>query len=135
MVEHRRGYIVNVASMLGLVPGSSGPLYSPAKSLLIDFSRCLNLELSGSGVHVSAVCPGFTRTEFFTVAGTSVSAAKIPAFAWRSPERVAADGYDMGMLSAICVTGWFDRGLVAGAPAGRCCVRCCPSYQRCEITR
>jgi short-subunit dehydrogenase len=68
MTERRYGRILNVSSLAGLVPGSAGhTLYGAAKSFLIKFSESLALEHAGDGVHVTALCPGFTHTEFHDV--------------------------------------------------------------------
>ena len=67
MRERRRGAIINVASMAGLVPGSAGStLYGGAKSMLIKFSQSLSLETSGRGIRVQALCPGFTHSTSVT---------------------------------------------------------------------
>ncbi len=71
MIERRFGRIVNVASLAGLAPGAPGhTLYGPAKALIVRFSQALHLETQGTGVQVSALCPGFTYSEFHDVAGT-----------------------------------------------------------------
>ena len=71
MVERRFGRIVNVASLAGLAPGSAGhTLYAATKSFLVKFSQSLHLENLANGVHASALCPGFTLSEFHDVNGT-----------------------------------------------------------------
>ena len=62
------GSIVNVASVGGLVAHPLNVAYCASKHALVGFSRSLRLELKGSGIRVTAVCPGATRTEFFAVA-------------------------------------------------------------------
>jgi short-subunit dehydrogenase len=108
MVERRFGRIVNVASVAGLVPGAAGhTLYAGAKSLMIKFSQSLNLEGGPHGVHVTALCPGFTYTEFHDVNGTRarVSAA-IPRWAWLQADAVAEAGWRAVEANrAICVPG------------------------------
>ena len=94
MVARRFGRIVNVASVAGLVPGTAGhTLYPATKSALIKFSQSLNLELSASGVHVTALCPGFTLSEFHDVNGTRDLVSRLPTWMWLTAEAVAADGY------------------------------------------
>ena len=106
---HARGYgrILNVASVAGLLPGSaSHTLYGAAKAMLIKFSQSLHSEQQGTGVHVSALCPGFTYSEFHDVNGTRASLRRSPKFLWLTAERVAEDGYRAVMDNqAICIPG------------------------------
>jgi hypothetical protein len=105
----RRGYgrILNVASVAGLMPGSaSHTLYGGAKAMLIKFSQALHSEQKGSGVFVSALCPGFTSSEFHDVNGTRAEMRRLPKFMWLSAERVAQDGYRAVMKNEpICIPG------------------------------
>ena len=104
-----RGYgrIMNVASVAGLMPGSaSHALYGGAKALMIKFSQSLHSEHIGTGVCVSALCPGFTMSEFHDVNGTRKSVNRLPKFLWLSAERVAEDGYRALMKNEpICIPG------------------------------
>jgi len=68
MLERRRGRILNVASTAGFVPGPLMAVYYASKAYVISFSEALAEELRGSGVTVTVLCPGPTRTEFQTVA-------------------------------------------------------------------
>jgi short-subunit dehydrogenase len=105
----RRGYgrILNVASVAGLMPGSaSHTLYGGAKAMLIKFSQALHSEQKGTGVFVSALCPGFTRSEFHDVNGTRAEMRRLPEFMWLSAERVAEAGYRAVMKNqSICIPG------------------------------
>jgi len=117
MVERRFGRIVNVASVAGLLPGAAGhTLYAGAKSLLIKASQSLHLEVAPHGVHVSALCPGFTYSEFHDVNGTRarVSAAT-PKWAWLQAEAVVAAGWGAVEANrAVCVPGLAYK-LICGA--------------------
>lgn len=108
MLARRYGRIVNVASLAGLIPGSAGhTLYGPVKSFLVKFSQGLHLETQGHGVHVTALCPGFTYSEFHDVNGTrgQVSAAT-PPWLWLGSDEVAAAGYEAVEANrAVCVPG------------------------------
>ena len=98
MVSRRRGYIVNIASLAGLIPGSAGhTLYGASKSFIIQFSRSLHLEVEKSGVHVTAVCPGFTLSEFHDVTGTRAQVSKMPKMMWMTADAVAEEGYQAVM--------------------------------------
>ena len=71
MVERGGGAIINVASLAGFAPGMAGhTLYPAGKSFSIKFSEALHEEYSAKGVRVTAVCPGFTHTEFALANGT-----------------------------------------------------------------
>jgi len=90
MIEKGFGRIINVASLAGHLPGSKGhTLYAAVKSFLIKFSESLNMEMSESGVHVSALCPGFVFTEFHDVNGTRAAVNKLPAFMFMEADECA----------------------------------------------
>jgi short-subunit dehydrogenase len=106
------GRIVNVASLAGLVPGSPGAtLYGGAKALLVRFSQSLHMEVKAAGVHVSALCPGFTFSEFHDVTGTREQIHRTaPPFAWMSAEAVVEAGWRAVEANrAVCVPGAPNR--------------------------
>lgn len=108
MVERRFGRVVNVASLAGLVPGAAGhTLYAATKSFLVKFSQSLHLENLSNGVHVSALCPGFTLSEFHDVNGTRAQVSQsLPAWMWLGADEVAAAGYEAAEANRpVCVTG------------------------------
>lgn len=113
---HRRGYgrILNVASVAGLLPGSAGgTLYGASKAMLIAFSEALHAEQQGTGVHVTALCPGFTYSEFHDVNGTRARFARLPKFIWCDAAPVARAGYEAVMRNQVlCVPGAFYKTLV-----------------------
>ncbi|MBB6185958.1 SDR family oxidoreductase [Rhodanobacter sp. MP7CTX1] len=91
----KRGYgrIINVASLAGHVPGPAGhTLYAASKAYMIKFSQSLALENSAVGVNVSALCPGFTWSEFHDVTGTRDKMDQMPAFMWLTAEEVVNQG-------------------------------------------
>ncbi len=93
MQSRGRGYVVNVASLAGLVPSSSGhTLYGASKAFLVRFSESLAAENQGLGVRVSALCPGFTYTEFHDVSGTRELVRKMPGWMWMEADEVVAYG-------------------------------------------
>jgi short-subunit dehydrogenase len=96
MLERRFGRIVNVASLAGLVPPAAGhTLYAASKALLVRFSQSLHLETLDTGVHVSALCPGFTVSEFHDVNGTRERLNRsLPPWMWMGADEVAAVGYE-----------------------------------------
>ena len=115
MIERQYGRIVNVASVAGLVPGTPGhTLYAASKAFLIKFSQSLALETRRHGVHVSALCPGFTYTEFHDVNNTRpLVAAHVPRSMWLEADDVARQGFDGVMAGRLqVVPGFRYRALV-----------------------
>lgn len=111
MRERGYGRIVNVSSLAGHVPGSAGhTLYAASKAYMIKFSQSLALENLGLDVHVCALCPGFTRSEFHDVTGTRALVNKMPGFMWQNADVVVQEGIDaVERGEAVHVTGWFNR--------------------------
>lgn len=105
MRERGYGRILNVASLSGLIPPGRG-LYGPIKAYLVRFSVALRGELKGTGVHVTALCPGLTYSEFHDVAGSRQSFSRIPGLFWKQAEPVAEAGVKACEKNqAIIVTG------------------------------
>ncbi|MDI1328086.1 MAG: SDR family oxidoreductase [Brevundimonas sp.] len=116
MVERGYGRILNIASLAGQMPATGGDtLYGPIKSFLIKASQGLHLELRGTGVHVTALCPGYTLTEFHDVNGTreEVSTA-YPAWMWQTADHVARVGYAACEANRPKVTPGAMNNLLAG---------------------
>jgi short-subunit dehydrogenase len=85
MVARGRGTVITVSSVAGFLPGGT---YSAAKAWATAFTASLAGELAGTGVHATALCPGYVRTEFHRRAAMDVS--DIPAWAWLDADRVVA---------------------------------------------
>lgn len=81
MRDRGSGAIINVSSVAGFVSMSS---YSAIKAWVTTFSEALATELRGSGVSVTALCPGFTRSQFHSRANLNMS--KLPDFLWLDPD-------------------------------------------------
>lgn len=95
MQKQQCGYIINVASLAGLMPGSAGhTLYAASKAWLIRFSQSLALENNSRGVHVTALCPGFTYSEFHDVNGARSIVSKMPKWMWMQADAVVRQGID-----------------------------------------
>jgi short-subunit dehydrogenase len=95
MQERGRGFIVNVASLAGLVPSSARhTLYGATKSFLIKFSEALAMENLDTGVAVSALCPGFTYSEFHDVLGNREIVSQMPPWMWMGADEVVRYGIE-----------------------------------------
>lgn len=92
MLAEGTGGILNVASLAGYQAGPNNAVYSATKAFVISFSDALHSECAGSGVKVSALCPGPVATEFSAVAGTRGVRAHT-VLKPLSAERVAAEGW------------------------------------------
>jgi short-subunit dehydrogenase len=101
MVERGRGGILNVASIAGYLPGPGQAVYNASKAFVKSFSQALSEETRGTGVRVTALCPGPVSTEFNAVAGYPESTSRNPSM------RVAS-------AATVAAAGW--RGLAAGKP-------------------
>lgn len=93
MLEAKRGAILNVASTAAFQPIPRQAVYAATKAYVISLSQALSQELRGTGVSVTALCPGPTRTEFFGEKQESIEADS-PDWAWQSAEDCARDGLD-----------------------------------------
>jgi short-subunit dehydrogenase len=116
MIEARFGRIVNVASLAGLVPrGPDATLYGGSKAMLIRFSQCLHLEVADAGVHVSALCPGFTYSEFHDANHTRAQITQsVPSWLWMGADEVAAAGYEAAEANrALSVPGAPNKAIAA----------------------
>jgi short-subunit dehydrogenase len=69
MVARQSGRVLNVASIAGFYPGPLTACYNASKAFVISFSLAISNELKGTGVTVTALCPGPTRTGFAQRAG------------------------------------------------------------------
>ena len=115
MIERRYGRIVNVASLAGLVPAPAGhTLYAATKAFAIKFSEALAHEGKPHGVHVTAICPGFTLSEFHDLTGTRAQVSKLPSWMWMDAPTVARQGFDAVMDGTpIYINGRANRAIVA----------------------
>jgi short-subunit dehydrogenase len=115
MVERRWGRMINVASLAGFAPGVAGnTLYPGVKSLMIRFSQALDAEYRAKGLKVTALCPGFTETEFAQRAGFQHVMDAQPRMFSQSAEAVIATAIARNEAGAVVVVpGWHNRAAVA----------------------
>jgi short-subunit dehydrogenase len=112
MLARRRGRILNVASTAAFQPGPFLATYYASKAYVLSLSEALAEETRGSGVTVTALCPGPTRTEFFARASMRESA--LARRAVMDAATVAAAGYaGMQRGERVVVPGMANRALGA----------------------
>ena len=111
MVERDEGRILNVSSMAAFQPGPTMAVYYATKAYLLSFSEALSNELKGTGVSVTALCPGPTETAFIQKAGEENS--RINEGDKMSQRTVAEAGYN-GLMKGknVVVPGFKNRMLV-----------------------
>jgi short-subunit dehydrogenase len=85
-LRRNTGTIINIASMIAVMPTPSGAGYSGSKAYVLNFTRSLQMELAKTGIIVQAVLPGPVRTEFFEAAG--LTAAPFPSELFMSAEQL-----------------------------------------------
>ena len=111
LVPQGHGAVLNVASVVAHLPAPGSAVYAASKAFVLSFSRALHEEVAGTGVTVTALCPGATETEFFERAGSD--ADQIPSFLKADPDRVAGDGLDaVARGEAVRVSGVVNKTAV-----------------------
>jgi hypothetical protein len=114
MVPRGRGYLLNVSSVASFQPAPRLAVYAATKAYVTSLTESLHGEVKGTGVKVTALCPGLTRTEFQTVSNTESYATTYPSFVWSTAEDVARDGLeDVAKGKALSVPGAIYKGMVA----------------------
>ena len=132
MAERKYGRIINVASLAGYAPGSAGhTLYASVKAGLIKFSESLDAECRALGhtdIHCTALCPGFTWSEFHDVNGTREETNKTPKWMWMDAAPVVRQGIEaVNRGQPVVVPGLVNKGLatltrIVPEPLGRALV-------------
>jgi hypothetical protein len=90
MTARGTGRIVNISSVSAFVPRGANATYGASKAWVTLFSEALAVQLAGTGVTVTAICPGFTRTEFHERARANMS--HVPDRMWLDPSVVVRAG-------------------------------------------
>ena len=117
MVSRGRGAVLNVASLIAFQPVPFQATYGASKAFVLSFTESLHEELRGTGVTVTALCPGPVRTEFGEAGGFGGADDKIPSWAWLSPGEVARAGVEgLEKGRRVVVPGTLNQ---AGALSGQ----------------
>ena len=108
MQQRKRGRILNVCSTSSFNPVPSLATYAASKAYLLSLSEALSLELRGSGVTVTALCPGFTETAMIAQDGRKPMS--LPLVPNMTPEQVADEAFDACMAGqAVRINGLMNR--------------------------
>jgi short-subunit dehydrogenase len=95
MVARGGGAVLNVASVAGMVASPGAATYGATKAFVCSFGDSVHEELAGTGVTLTTVLPGFTRTEFQERANVSDEIdLRVPGFMWSTPDEVARAALD-----------------------------------------
>lgn len=114
MLARGRGAVLNVSSLAAFQPQAYGAVYAATKAFVNSLSHALAEETRGTGVTVTALCPGFVPTEFQRVAGAE--GASVPRPLWAAPERVVRAGLDAAARGrSVVVPGWTFRAAALAA--------------------
>ena len=114
MLRRRAGRILNVASTAAFVPGPFMAMYYASKAFVMSFSEAVASEVAGTGVTVTLLCPGPTRTGFFQAAGLAdTELARGPAM---DAAEVARQGFRAMMEGkTVHIAGARNRWMMRGA--------------------
>ena len=108
MKQRNKGVVINVSSVASFIAGGT---YSASKSYLTVLTESLHTELTGTNVKISALCPGFTRTEFHQRGRMSMKG--LPSFMWLDSDELVAKAWrDALKGEAISIPGWQYKLLV-----------------------
>lgn len=120
MKPRGRGSILNVSSIGGFQASPGFAVYAATKAFVTSFTTALHEELRGSGINVTTLCPGFTRTDFQNRAG-GFEATTLPDFVWQQPAQVAEAALaGLAKNRAVVIPGVLNKstvGLVKVLPA------------------
>ena len=108
MKQRNKGVVINVSSVASFIAGGT---YSASKSYLTVLSESLHTELAGTNVKISALCPGFTRTEFHQRGRMSMKG--LPNFMWLDSDKLVAKAWSDALKGeAVSIPGWQYQLLV-----------------------
>jgi short-subunit dehydrogenase len=94
MIARGRGAVINIASTAAFQPIPGTATYAATKAFVLSLSEAVHEELKGTGVTLTAVCPGPVRSEFTQVAGIEQAEEQLPGVFWMSCEAVAKAAID-----------------------------------------
>jgi short-subunit dehydrogenase len=116
MVERRRGAVLNLGSLIAFQPVPFQATYGATKAFVLSFTESIHEEIRGTGVTITALCPGPVRTEFGEAGGFGGADERIPDFVWLTSEQVARAGVEgLERGQRVVVPGTLNRiGALSG---------------------
>ncbi|MDO4573595.1 MAG: SDR family NAD(P)-dependent oxidoreductase [Planctomycetia bacterium] len=118
MTLHQKGYLINVASCAAFLASRGAADYAATKAFLVSFSRNLQCDCAGRGIHVQALCPGFVRTGFHQseTMKSSAMADQIPRWLWLDADWLVKKSLKQvrkrGFRRVVCVPSFRYKVLV-----------------------
>ena len=117
MVENKKGFIINVSSIMAYFPYARQSIYTASKAFVSLFTESINAELKGTGVYVQALCPGLTQSDLHERIGIDVKQlAKKRAWLWQAPmnpDVVAEKSIQcLEKHKTICIPGFANKLIV-----------------------
>ncbi len=111
MIDRNSGRVLNIASLAAFQPGPLMALYYASKAYILSFSEAIANELKGTGVSITVLCPGQTRTAFQNSVSKTSSEANTSIYS-ACPKKVAKSGYNALLKGkTVIVPGRFNKFL------------------------
>jgi hypothetical protein len=111
---HPGARIINIASVAALLPQPGLDVYAATKRFVLDFSRGLDAELSGTGIHVTAVCPKFMHTNFLSNPGSGQAVNHMTWIGFEEPATCVRRALAASRLGKRCIITSYDMRLANG---------------------
>ncbi|TGN19005.1 SDR family NAD(P)-dependent oxidoreductase [Leptospira idonii] len=109
--KSKKGFLINVASVAGYLPAPGSAVYAATKAFVKSFTESIHEEAKPYGIHVQALCPGLTHSDFHQRAG--IEKSKYPGFMWQTAEEVVEESlHSLRYNQAVCITGTVNQGMV-----------------------
>jgi len=107
MTTRNMGDIIQISSAVAFYPLPDGATYAASKAFVNSLSEAVNRELRGTGVRITVVCPGFTRTAI--PARLGFNETNIPRRLWQDPEAVVEVGLRAAARGKTVVSGLMNK--------------------------
>lgn len=110
MLKEKRGQIINIGSIAGIIPTPLFSVYGASKAFVVSLSQALDTEYSDRGVRVKVFCPGGIKTEFHRTAGMTDKIIEVNGKYMETPPRTAQDVMSLiDSESALLVPRYYNK--------------------------